>query len=98
MQFNSCTNSRTLRSMLMASVLLSVLPVAVLAMGSVAFLTPKSLIDSKMNKLREEHEKLGQRLSNAKTARFVSNDPARDAIRCLLDFLDGRSSHPTTLE
>lgn len=85
-------------SMLMASIMLSVLPVAVLALGSVAFLTPKSLIDSKMKKLREEHEKLGQRLSKAKTARLVSNDPAREAIRHLLDFLDWRSSPPTTLE
>ena len=71
--------------MIFVTLLLLILPVAVLALIGSLLSTPKKNVTSARNEIREKHDTLLKRLTQGGAVRLESDDPVREAVRTLLD-------------
>ncbi len=75
--------------MILASLLLALLPVVSLALLSSIVTTPEARVKAAMDEVKRRHDAMLDRLTHEKIVRLTSDDPVREAVRFLLDFIRG---------
>jgi len=75
--------------MIWSSLLLAVLPVIFCALVCCFRSTPAARINTALEDVKAGHQALLGRLTHDKTVRLSSDDPIREAVRHLLDFIQG---------
>ncbi len=78
--------------MIFATLLLLVIPVAVLALISSLASTPKARVEAAMREVRSNHDAMLERLTSDGIIRLESSDPVREGVRQILDLLHPSSS------
>jgi hypothetical protein len=78
--------------MIFATLLLLVIPVAVLALISSLVSTPKARVEAAMREVRSNHDAMLERLTNDGIIRLESSDPVRESVRQILDVISPSSS------
>lgn len=73
--------------MIFATLLLVLLPVAMLALVSSVVATPQKRVAAAANKVRQEHDSMLENLARQQVIRLESDDPVREAVRLILGFL-----------
>jgi hypothetical protein len=80
--------------MIFATVLLVLLPVALLALISSVISTPQRLIHIAAEEVRKEHDMMLKQLAQEQVMRLESDDPVREAVRLILEFLNSNNLSP----
>ncbi len=80
--------------MIFATLLLLVLPVAILALISSLLSTPKDRVEATMREVRTKHDAMLERLTRDGVIRLESDDPVREAVRQILYLLRTKITAP----
>ncbi len=73
--------------MIFTSLMLATLPVVLCAMASCLRATPLSRVRLAVEAAKADHDAMLNRLAKDRTVRLVSDDPVREAVRAVLDFV-----------
>jgi 50S ribosome-binding GTPase len=77
--------------MIFATLLLVLLPCALLALVSSVIATPQKRIAVAADEVRQEHNSMLEKLARSQVIRLESDDPIREAVRLILGFLSPKN-------